>query len=122
MAQCELSIGTFAEWYKDYPRHEAKLDAQKAYMKALKEGVSHERMVEGLQRFNKDIERRPRERRFIPLPASWIRAGRFDDEYEDQQTKKLSDKHVAMWLKIKADGYKVPDDVLSTLRAQGVAI
>lgn len=122
MSQCELSIATFEDWYKIYPRKEAKLLGQKAWNKAVKSGVTPERMMDGLKRFQVELERRPRERKFIPLPASWINAGRYDDVYEDQQPAKLSDKHISMWLKIKADGFKVPDDVLSTLRRQGVAI
>lgn len=60
----------FDIWYNNYPRKEAKLAAKRAYDKAIKNGASHETLVEGLARFNAHLESQPREKKFIPLPAS----------------------------------------------------
>lgn len=87
MQQCELSIGTFDDWYKDYPRKEAKLDAQKAYAAALKSGVTHERMAEGLKRYIAHLEANGTVKQYIKLPATWIRKGCYDDEYEPPKKK-----------------------------------
>jgi hypothetical protein len=69
----------FATFYKNYPRKMARLDAEKAYLQIRRRDISHERIMAGLERY---LEHLPEDACWIPYPATWIRAGRFDDEYE----------------------------------------
>jgi len=55
------------------------MDAEKAYGQMRRKGVTHDRIMAGLERF---LENLPEQACYIPYPASWLRAGRFDDEYE----------------------------------------
>ena len=70
---------SFAEFYAAYPRRQSKQDALKAYSQVRKTGVSHESIMAGLARAKRS-DQRFREMRFTPLPASWLRAGGFDDD------------------------------------------
>lgn len=74
----------FLEFYSAYPRRQSKQDALKAYSQITKAGVSHETIMRGLDRAKRD-DRRFREQQFTPLPASWLRAGGFEDEAGDAQ-------------------------------------
>lgn len=68
----------FTAFWAVYPRREAKLDALKAYTKALKL-ASAEEILAGVERYKRTM---PEERQYRPLPASWLNAGRWLDEYE----------------------------------------
>lgn len=69
----------FIEFYSAYPRRQSKQDAIKAYSQVLKTGVTHETIMRGLEAA-KRVDRRFRDPQFTPLPASWLRAGGFEDE------------------------------------------
>lgn len=120
MNKCELS--TFDAWYAEYPRKEAKLAAQRAYMRALKNGVTHEKMVDGLARFNEYVQKRGTERKYIPLPATWINAGRYDDEYEEAKANGLLPRQILYWQDHIAAGKPVPEPMKAILRENGLAI
>jgi hypothetical protein len=70
---------TFLEFYSAYPRRQSKQDAIKAYASVLASGVTHEKIMAGLERA-KRTDSRFRDPQYTPLPASWLRAGGFDDE------------------------------------------
>jgi hypothetical protein len=113
----------FENWYKMYPRKEAKINAEKAYTKAVKNGVSHEKLMEGLTRFNAHLESQPREKKFIPLPASWLNAGRWEDEYQDKSSGGcLTGAQVLKWQSWIQRGMPIPKDMVPILRANGVLI
>ena len=63
----------FAEFCAAYPRRMARMDAEKAYGQMLRKGVTHERIMAGLALYKQHL---PEEACFIPYPASWLRAGR----------------------------------------------
>lgn len=75
----------FDEFYALYPRKEARGKAEPAYKKAIKEGAIHEEIIRGLKSFNEKIRKDGTERRFIALPASWLNAERWKDEYEEKR-------------------------------------
>lgn len=79
----------FIEFYSAYPKHQSKQDALKAYRQARKNGVSHQSIMSGLERA-KIADTRFREMKFTPLPASWLRAGGYEDEpaFHGQDWKK----------------------------------
>jgi hypothetical protein len=65
----------FAAFYSAYPRHQAPDDGLKAWRAVVSNGTSPAEIMAGLaqHRFNPNPE-------YIPLPASWLRAGRWKDE------------------------------------------
>lgn len=72
----------FEAWYTDYPRKVGKLSAAKAFDKVANDGTAIEDLVLGLKRMLEAIESGALERKYIPHPATWLNAGRWDDEYE----------------------------------------
>lgn len=73
----------FIEFYSAYPKHQSKQDAIKAYHQVRRSGVSHETIMQGLARAKRS-DSRFREIKFTPLPASWLRAGGYEDEPNGQ--------------------------------------
>jgi hypothetical protein len=69
----------FAAFYARYPRRVARLDAEKAYQQIRRKGIEHAHIMAGLERYLLNL---PDAMCYVPYPASWLRAGRFDDEYE----------------------------------------
>lgn len=70
-----LSADGFEDWWEAYPRKQGKDEARRCYAKAVKRGVSEAVLALGLQR-----QRWPRDRKFIPLPATWLNQGRWQDD------------------------------------------
>jgi hypothetical protein len=71
----------FDQWYAGYPRKEAKDAAKKAFTKARK-SASLQELLSGLEQYIKTTK--GQERRFIALPATWLNAGRWQDEIPQQ--------------------------------------
>jgi len=67
----------FDEWYSRYPKKEAKDAARKAFIKARK-AASLQELLDGLDRYVASVSGKQRE--FIALPATWLNAGRWQDE------------------------------------------
>ena len=72
---------SFARFWKAYPRKEAKQDAEKAWRQV--DGKQHvDAILEDLER---SIEaRRWPEKKFTPLPATYLRGKRWTDEWEPE--------------------------------------
>jgi hypothetical protein len=71
----------FDQWYSRYPRKEAKENAKKAFIKARRK-TSLEALLSGLEQYKQSIK--GKDRQFIALPASWLNAGRWEDEAPQQ--------------------------------------
>ena len=73
----------FAKFYAAYPRHRNHDEAAKAWVKAMRSGTTSAEIMEGLQRhtFHEDPK-------FIPYPASWLNAGSWKDERDQEVTIK----------------------------------
>jgi biotin operon repressor len=69
----------FALWWMDYPRKEGRKAALKAYQAAIRSGVTAETLRSSLARRVAFWRREKTEARFIPLPATWLNQGRWDD-------------------------------------------
>ena len=70
----------FGIFYEAYPRHTGRLAAEKAFRTALKRATADE-ILAGARRFAADPNLPPRgEQRFIPMPATWLNQGRWDDD------------------------------------------
>lgn len=68
----------FDLWYDNYPRREAKLDAIRAWQQTKHLHPPIEQMLAILERHHEVW--RGKEKQFLPLPATYLRAGRFMDE------------------------------------------
>jgi hypothetical protein len=80
----------FAEFYDAYPRKEAKRKAEQAYRSALKR-ANHDVIMAGLGRFQFSADKK-----FIPLPASWLNADRWADEASNVHQLRPDDPHAGM--------------------------
>lgn len=73
----------FDQFWAAYPRKRKRLDALKAYEQARRDGVTLDTMLAALdwQRHQSQWVRDGGQ--YIPYPASWIRAGSYDDEPDE---------------------------------------
>ena len=67
----------FEEFYAAYPRHDAKADALKAWNQ-VQPGIDD--VLEAIRWQLKSQDHLDKEKRFIPLPATWLRGRRWLDE------------------------------------------
>lgn len=72
----------FDGWWKQYPKKVGKIDAQKAYRAAIKQGATPQVLLDGLERYNANWKAKNTEIQYIPHPASWLRKGRWEDELD----------------------------------------
>lgn len=92
----------FADFYKVYPRKMQRGDAAKAFSKALSI-ASFEDIIAGAIRFANDPNLPPD--RFIPYPASWLRAESWEDgplphdpRRKQEQEAKENERRMQEWL------------------------
>jgi len=77
---------TFAVFYGLYPRKMARKDAEKAWKSMTTE--EQEKAIEALPQHLKYWKIKETSKDYIPYPASWLRAGRYDDELDIEPLKK----------------------------------
>jgi hypothetical protein len=77
-------MSDFDEFWRLYPRKQAKLDAEKAWKQVTRKYAPAE-IIAGLQRNLQSIQ--AKERQFQKLPAGWLRDGRWMDEPEEQRPR-----------------------------------
>jgi hypothetical protein len=70
----------YLAFYKNYPRQEGKADGQKAW-NALTEPMRRAAVVDVAKRVR--LGAYPQNKKKIQLPASYLRAARWDDDWED---------------------------------------
>lgn len=80
-AQVEQSVedAEFEAWYAVFPRHDARKDARKAWASTKPVRPPTAAMIETLRR-QLQTQHLSAERRFQPLPASYLRGERWRDE------------------------------------------
>ena len=77
---------TFAVFYSLYPRKMARKDAEKAWRSMTPD--EQEKAIEALPNHLKYWKIKETAKDYIPYPASWLRAGRYDDELDIEPLKK----------------------------------
>jgi hypothetical protein len=77
---------TFAVFYGLYPRKMARKDAEKAWKSMTTD--EQEKAIEALPQHLKYWKIKETAKDYIPYPASWLRAGRYDDELDIEPNKK----------------------------------
>ena len=73
-----LTTPGFDAWYKVYPRKQARGDAMKAWKQVGAEEIADEILAKTKQ------YPFPSDPKYIPLPASFLRAWRWEDTFEDE--------------------------------------
>jgi hypothetical protein len=77
------SAEMFAVWYSEYPRHEARKDALKAWTQINPDEELFGELLAAVKTQKKTLWL-DRQRQFIPLPATWLRGERWTDEVVQQ--------------------------------------
>jgi len=77
----ELLRGFTDEFWPAYPRKVGKAAAEKAWIKARKSGATVEQIVGGATLYARDCGRKQTEMQFIAHPATWLNAGRWEDDH-----------------------------------------
>jgi hypothetical protein len=97
----------FDSFWTLYPRHEAKRDALKAWgqipasdhLPAIVAAMAWRRVWAG------------KETQFIPLPATWLRGGRYEDEIPREYAMASSASHVPAVLPVSNEREAMPESV-----------
>lgn len=93
----------FREFYAFYPRHKAPKDARKAFPAALKE-ATFEQIMDGVDAYKAECERRHTPSDKIAYPATWLRAGRWADEPDAAPTNSTTASFARIGLEFRANG------------------
>lgn len=75
----------FREFYAAYPRKKAPKDAEKAWAKAIKNGVDPETVILAAKKFA--AKRVGQDPQYTPYPATWLNKGSWDDEDDQPQLR-----------------------------------
>jgi hypothetical protein len=89
----------FDEFWKSYPRREAKRKAEQAFAAALKRGASVGEIIRAVSkhRWSPDPQ-------FIPLPATWLNASRWLDEQSPASSVQPGPESISdRWRRAMAD-------------------
>ena len=73
----------FAQFWAAYPRKRNKLEARKAFLHALRDGVTLETILAALAWQRGQAQWVRDAGQYIPHPATWLRAGSYDDEPDE---------------------------------------
>ena len=82
----------FESIWKDYPRKEGKKKAFASYKRALKNGVTDEEIMEGLEKYNQYIKKEKTDRKYIAHGSTWFNENRWQDEYDVNSNKGSNQK------------------------------
>jgi len=72
--------GAFDIWWQNVPKKAGKLDARKAYAKALTKATART-LFDGMRSYKALVVRDGRDPRFILNPATWLNGGHWEDDH-----------------------------------------
>lgn len=75
----------FEEFWRLYPKKKAKLDCMRAWKSLNPDAQLFKEIMTGLKRAINSKEWKEQDGKFIPYPATWLRKGRWLDEYEEAE-------------------------------------
>ncbi len=84
----KINISNFDSFYRAYPKHEAKQEAIKAWIKINPENGLRElinKAIEKQKAFKADQEKRGKFVPDWPLPATWLNGKRWEDEIPEEK-------------------------------------
>lgn len=88
------SVNHFDEFYRAYPRHKARGQAEKAWDKAVKH-TDPAVIVAGAIQFRQWCQADDKEAKFIPYPATWLNAKSWLDERDPEKQTNMQ-AHIAL--------------------------
>lgn len=71
----------FEELWKLYPRKKNKNPAEKAYLKAIRDGVDNKTIQDGIVAYNKQIKAEGTEMNYVKTGSTWFSQRSWDDDY-----------------------------------------
>lgn len=80
----------FERFWKEYPRRQKKKDARKAWVQSVREKGLVENILAAIALQKTSRQWRKSDGDFIPLPGTWLRAGQWEDEVQDEPKSGLS--------------------------------
>jgi hypothetical protein len=69
----------FTEFWNAYPRRQQKQDARKAWTQQRRKGAKPEQLITGAKGYAEYCQQKGTDSSYNKLPASWLRAGGYDD-------------------------------------------
>lgn len=100
----KLLENQFNDLWKDYPRKERKNDAFKAYSKAIKKGVEHTTIQNGLKSYIEYVKANQTETKYIKQGGTWFSQECWNDEYKIDSNPKTNYSNYPT----KSKGYSEP--------------
>lgn len=73
----------FEFFYSSYPKKRSKQDAWRAFLKLRPDGPAFKVIMDGLVRCKESEDWKKEGGKYIPHPATWLRAAGWLDEFED---------------------------------------
>ena len=80
ISEANGKLSDFDLFWEVYPKHKAKLDAMKAWRQTEKIRPCIEEILAAIQEQQRSNDWIKDGGQFVPLPASWLRGGRWLDE------------------------------------------
>lgn len=99
------NIDQFEDFWDCYGYKVGKSKAKKAYEKAIKSGVKHESIIQGVRAYQKDCQAKGMEVKFFKHPATWLNGEHWEDEFLEG-TASLSKEDEADRIKRIIEGSK----------------
>ena len=91
----------FQEFYITYPRHEAKQDALKAWTTLKPDEALRSIILAAIEAAKKSEGWLKDGGKYIPLPASWIRGKRWEDEHKEHTRIRGTTKTAGNWARLE---------------------
>jgi len=82
----------FETVWKEYPRKEGKINAERDYIKARKEGVEQQTILDGIRRYKAKLKAENTEMQFTMQGSTWFHQRRWTDEYEAGKKRNYAER------------------------------
>ena len=83
--------------WKPYPNKKGKDGAFKAYKRAIKDGVTDEVILSGIERYKREIAIKQTEPQFIQYGSTWFNGKRWEDDYITTEAKQSNQTWEQDW-------------------------
>lgn len=95
-AEAENTLGDFENFWNVYGKIGNKQQAIKSYNKTLKLGMSHEKIINGVGKYQNYCRSIGQEQRFIKHASTWLNNRGWEDDYAiyEQPAQKTESKHM----------------------------
>jgi len=74
----------FEKFWKEYPRHDAKQDAFRAFNKAIKD-ITPDNLLKSVEAFKETEAWQRDDGKYIPYAASWLNGRRWEDDLPEEE-------------------------------------